>query len=231
MAPQGADPPVSDKPSRSNEGLGSESIDAGRAPAADEQPRPGGQSGPSMPNGSGMRFVCDGNRLLRCDLGSSTCQPIKLCTSAPLCDAATGRCSPALCAPGSGMCEGNVLRKCNLDGTEYEREDCESRHCNAMHARCDSCVPFTSACDGERARRACAADGMAYELEACGGTNPYCYEGRCVACSKDEDCPAATCRTPFCSAGACFLENERDGTPCVSAAGEAGTCLNGVVCQ
>jgi hypothetical protein len=217
-APEGVAPQPSDAPSPSNSDSALGPMDAGRGSAAQEQP-------------NHDRFICDGTHLLQCGPGISTCQPIEVCTSGLLCDASMGRCRQALCAPGTGVCEGNVLRKCNLDGTEYEREDRESRHCNALEARCDTCEPFSSICDGQRSRRVCRADGVTYDVETCTGASPYCYDGRCVVCAKDNDCPAATCRTPFCSAGACFLEGEPDGTPCVSSTGQAGTCLNGVVCQ
>jgi hypothetical protein len=224
-------PPPSDALSPSNSDSAVEPVDAGRGMVAHDQPRNAEQSGSGGSEGHSDSFICDGNHLLQCGADSSMCQPIEVCTSVSLCDASMGRCRQALCAPGSGTCEGNVLRKCNVGGTEYEREDCESRHCNALEARCDTCEPFSSLCDGQRSRRICRVDGAAYELKACAGATPYCYDGRCVVCAKDNDCPAATCRTPFCSGGACFLEGEPDGTPCVSSTGQSGTCLNGVVCR
>jgi hypothetical protein len=201
--------------------------DAGGLRDAHQQMRPE-QSGSSASESADERFVCEGNQLLQCGPGASACLPLATCTSAILCDAQMGRCHQAACAPGSGICEGNVLLRCNADGTDYERESCgRSRQCNASRGRCDVCEPFSGECIDQRSRRVCRADGTAYEMQVCGGETPYCSGGRCVACLQHSDCPAIVCRNLDCRVGSCSKRAWPNDTPCVAPDGQAGTCSSG----
>lgn len=184
------------------------------------------------PKCSGGSHRCRGKSLLRCNEATGEYQNGIDCTSAALCDALGGTCKPAMCAPGSGTCQANVLRKCNVDGTAYVEESCGQRVCSPQHNACDLCGANDVTCD-ENVLVKCNVDGQGYTRATCPTSAPVCREGRCRECVLDADCPPSTdeCFVAICTvAQTCARKNAPVNTRCqtIGRCNESGNCMLGI---
>jgi hypothetical protein len=100
-------------------------------------------------------------------------------------------CSSNFCSPGAAACNGNVLTKCNADGSGYEvgGTDCGAGMiCNSGLCKPKVCEPYSYSCkDGDII--SCYYDGLSYYVQQdCGGdarclkpdgSNPACVPYDC----------------------------------------------------
>ena len=179
-----------------------------------------------------MCFRCDGVFLRKCS-DAPNAKPIAECTSAVLCDAAAGKCQPAMCAPSTAFCKDNVLFKCNVQGTAYDETVCGSKVCSEAHRSCDLCA-MSRECDGDTLVE-CDASGQSYKRARCPLSAPYCRRNRCMACVGERDCPDAPstdCIDSYCDldSGICRTRDRPYGDCTFSGSGEQGHCNSDSVC-
>jgi expansin (peptidoglycan-binding protein) len=83
------------------------------------------------------------------------------------------------CVPNGSSCAGNVLNRCNAEGTQVTPEDCAAAGgtCGLVNgvsgcvAAVSSCTPGAVACDGANTISTCAADGSSTISRCPDGTN------------------------------------------------------------
>lgn len=172
------------------------------------------------------------------DCSGASCED-SVCEPGQLCAGSAWGCRA--CVPDNFRCDGNVLVRCNADGSgEAVQEDCKAGVCDRFRGKCLPTAPGERFCvEGELLR--VAADGATQAVERCGAealcsaesgcTAPACIIGS-KACGGEEgrqvlSCPdgVALGPTPTRCASADRCE---DGLGCVGvfrvAAGEAHTC-------
>lgn len=145
------------------------------------------------------QFRCDGNTLQECNPATQHYEKLDTCVSAAFCDATYGSCRAPDCLPGSGSCQGNVLHKCNADGTQFVDEACGDRFCSNAHVACDVCEPGSTECDGD-ILLTCNTDGTGKNPHPCPTDLPLCIRGQCVQCVTNAECPrVGECYTAVCN--------------------------------
>lgn len=196
----------------------------------------GGASDPIASSGGCVvdAFSCDGASLRQCASDAATFEIVADCTSAKLCNASAGRCDLAMCAPGTGFCVSNTLRKCNEDGTGSTDQACGSKTCNQTFATCDLCERYSWKCESVGKRMQCSEDGQEFVARPCSASLPYCYDGRCFEfneCITSRGCPSTTkeCWTAACENHRCVTRRDpsQDGRSCTTGSSTSAVCSNG----
>jgi hypothetical protein len=192
-------------PSSETEPQSSSAAGAGAAEipsAGAAAPQGAAASGVSAEMCGGSSYRCRGALLEQCT-GPSEFTTVSECTSATLCDAGSGKCTPAACAPGSAFCTGNVLSTCKRDGTGYDSQSCGAKFCSTLNQHCDFCKPMSKRCE-TGALLTCTPRGDEFMRVQCPSSKPICRDERCVECVSDGDCPVPTDGT---SRSECTVDN------------------------
>jgi hypothetical protein len=161
----------------------------------------------SSPSSRPSPFRCDNGNLQRCNDGQTGFEYVETCLNAVSCNAlleldadpavpylelaalqALG-CQQPFCSPGTYLCEGARLLRCNANRTRYEIEegDCGSPgRCNASAGQCEpeTCVEGTRQCSGN-------------EWQICTPQGIWEVQQTCASAASCE--PASGCATPVCS--------------------------------
>jgi hypothetical protein len=88
--------------------------------------------------------------------------PVALCDTPALCDAANKKCATAACTVDQHTCASQNLLVCNAGRTGFiQAQTCGSAAlCDAANGQCDICVPGNYSCDSAGALHSCSPDGQ-----------------------------------------------------------------------
>ncbi len=108
---------------------------------------------PSSPNSISSTGRCAADGLQRCNDDGSDYLPVETCGPRHACR--DGGCHGVICGPGTRVCQGDVLKECDVSGTLFTETDCLAVDslCQGYGASAEcgpqACVPGSTTCNAE----------------------------------------------------------------------------------
>jgi hypothetical protein len=175
-----------------------------------------------------QEFMCTGTTLSVCAPDGMSFARMTDCPTAALCNDKVGKCTTAACEPGKTTCMGDMLTKCNMDGTNFTGTPCGPGMCDSTGGDCNKCQPGAMSCDQGKVLT-CDAQGQATSSSPCPNAGKCVGAGKCVACEVDADCSSMTkdCRVGVCSNNTCSTKEAPSRTTTCSMLLGTGVCSSG----